>query len=285
MKYLTVFFTCLVLNACSMKVEKTYQSSEGDFYVVKVENNRPVILHTFASNGHTRIVDKCVVFDDKNWECDNSLRMKNGIFYKFDELLKEVSNGSTKSVRETGEHGLSKPNQSNSINQSNSDKDKISSIKKNGVDGWGFAQEVFSKSGDDSLLLLNPNDKNSFRVISYYSYIQYNTKHTKIIGDKIIPMAEAFKIISLNEEADPNFKKALHYEEKLLLKKQGWDFIRLYYENANKCSSNAYVLDYYNASLNKIKKDTYCNGVKAEQILDPYIAEQIYVKSGMGKGD
>ena len=110
MKYLTIFITCLVLNACSMKVEKTYQSSEGDLYVVKVENNHPVILHTFASNGHTRIVDKCVVFDDKNWECDNSLRMKNGIFYKFDELLQEASSGSTKSIREGGAHGLSMSN-------------------------------------------------------------------------------------------------------------------------------------------------------------------------------
>jgi hypothetical protein len=188
----------------------------------------------------------------------------------------------------------SNSNQSNSIKQSNNDGDKISSIRKNGIDGWGFAQEVFgwrfaqevfSKSGDDSLLLLNPNDKNSFRVISYYSYIQYNAKHTKIIGDKIIPMAETFKIMSLNEEADPNFKKSLHYEDKILLKKQGWNFIRYYYENANKCSSNAYVYDYYNANLNKIKKVTYCNGVKTEQILEPYVAEQIYVKSGMGKGE
>jgi hypothetical protein len=50
-------------------------------------------------------------------------------------------------------------------------------------------------------------------------------------------------------------------------------------------SSKAYVLDYYSATLNKIKKDTYCNGILTEQILDPYIAEQIYVKSGMGRGD
>jgi hypothetical protein len=142
-----------------------------------------------------------------------------------------------------------------------------------------------SKHGDDRLLLLNPNDKNSFREITYSSYYQYNKLHITITGDKIIPMAEAFKYISFEEENHPNFKNAPHYEEKLLLKKQGWNFIRSYYENANKCSSNAYVLDYYSVSLNKIKKDTYCNGVKAEQILDPYIAEQIYVKSGMGKGD
>jgi len=170
-------------------------------------------------------------------------------------------------------------------NQSINDKDKISSIKKNGIDGWGFAQEVVSKHGDDRLLLLNPNNKNSFREITYSSYYQYDKLNIKIIGDKIIPMAEAFKYLSLEEEAYPKSKSTLYYEEKLSLKKQGWDFIRSYYESSNKCSSKALVLDYYSPTLNKIKKDTYCNGIQTEQILEPFIAEQIYVKSGMSKGD
>ena len=142
-----------------------------------------------------------------------------------------------------------------------------------------------SKHGDDRLLLLNPNNKNNFREITYSSYYQYDKLNIKIVGDKIIPMAEAFKYISSEEEAYPKSKSTLYYEEKLSLKKQGWDFIRSYYESSNKCSSKVYVLDYYSATLNKIKKDTYCNGIQTEQILEPYIAEQIYVKSGMSKGD
>jgi hypothetical protein len=229
-------------------------------------------------------------------------------------LIKNLSEYmKAKAIGESGSYGLSQSNSrklnssdapnlnsSDAPNLNSSDENKISSIIKNGIDGWGFTQEAWLEEGD-VLLLLNPNEKNSFRKISFYNCVPdqgyQKIKNTtevckgkksyykKITGEKIIPMAEAFKNMSLREEADPYFKKAPHYEEKLSLKKQGWSFVRYYYENANKCSSNAYVLDYYSASVNKIRKVTYCNGVKTEQILDPYIAEQIYVKSGMSKGD
>jgi hypothetical protein len=196
----------------------------------------------------------------------------------------------SKAVVEGGSYGLSQSNppkltSSDAPKLNSGDEEKINSILKNGIDGWGFAQKVVFKHNDDVLLLLNPKDKNSFREITYISYYQYNKNHIKMMGDKIIPMAEAFKYIAIDEEAYPKSKKTLHNDEKILLKKQGWNFIRSYYENANRCSSNAYVLDYYSVSLNKIKKNTYCNGVKTEQILEPYIAEQIYVKSGMRNVD
>jgi hypothetical protein len=190
-------------------------------------------------------------------------------------------------------------------NQSTNDKDKINSIQKNGVDGWGLAQEALFKEGM-ALLLLNPNEKNSFRKIAYYqcvpsqSYQKWfnivelcigkEAYYTKITSDKVVPMSETYKDLSQYEESQPYFKKE-NYDDKRNFKEQGWNFVRYYYDNSN-CPTKDVVRtvgeinDYFSTnSGNKIKRVTYCNGVKNEQTLDAYSAEQSYVKSGMYKGD
>jgi hypothetical protein len=92
MKIIFALIAFLMLISCSMKVEKNYRDKRGVTYLLKIENHRPAILQTYASIGHSLIIDKCKVFDDKNWDCDNSgLRMKNGVFYNYDEILQEIN--------------------------------------------------------------------------------------------------------------------------------------------------------------------------------------------------
>lgn len=180
------------------------------------------------------------------------------------------------------------------------DYERLNSIKKNGIDGWGYAQDVFTGDGY-SYLLLNPSKPSHFRHIKYINCLpdpKFMTKlgwdkickgrpnyYQKIISDEILSASIIYKYL-VDRESKSEYKDTSEVTSKL--SKEGWKNFRLYYV-PDICSGKemASVRDFYNSSYEGyLRRVTTCKSMVVKDLkLNSYKAEIEYYESGMYQGD
>ena len=179
------------------------------------------------------------------------------------------------------------------------DSEKLKNLEKNGSDGWGNAQSLFT-GNIFSYLLINPNQPNNFRYVKYIEcrpdphyqiklgWDKFCNGHPNwyriIISDEIQSMTSIYKIID-EYETNSEYKDKSEITSKM--NSLGWRNVKQYYLLGHcKDKSFATVRDFYNFSLDgKIKRLTSCNGVVIKDVeMNPFDAEAEYFKSGMYQG-